>query len=165
MNFEERARILALSDAELLSKCRCDAYCGSGPGGQHRNKNYTGVRLTLLSDSAITVSDETERSQLANRRKALAKLRKKIAMEYRAELPNNAEYAHTSLDNPLYANNLAILLDALDEAALDHKKAAERLALTPTKLLKELYRDPEVWQRFQTMRREAGLTELRAPRG
>ncbi|MCQ2386568.1 MAG: hypothetical protein MJ078_07865 [Clostridia bacterium] len=165
MDFLERTQFLTQLDAQLLAKCRCDAYVGSGPGGQHRNKNYTGLRPTLLDDPAICASDETERSQLANRRKALAKLRRKVALEYRAALPEDAGYTHLALENPEYPAEMAKLLDALEESGYEHKKAAERLNLTPTRLLKELYRDTELWQRFQSRRRALGLSELKAPRG
>jgi protein subunit release factor B len=36
---------LRASDAELLHQCREERYKSSGPGGQHRNKVETAVRL------------------------------------------------------------------------------------------------------------------------
>ena len=35
-------------DETLMAECKVDTLRGSGPGGQHRNKTETGVRLTHL---------------------------------------------------------------------------------------------------------------------
>lgn len=51
--------------------------CGSGPGGQHRNKNATAVQLTH-TPSGIKVRAESEKSQFANRENALSILRAKL---------------------------------------------------------------------------------------
>ncbi|MYJ01125.1 MAG: peptide chain release factor-like protein, partial [Chloroflexi bacterium] len=37
---------LALPDEELLAQCRFERFRVSGPGGQHRNKTDSAVRLT-----------------------------------------------------------------------------------------------------------------------
>ncbi|MCB2193859.1 MAG: peptide chain release factor-like protein [Deltaproteobacteria bacterium] len=50
----------------------------SGPGGQHRNKTETGVRLTHLP-SGITVSATERRSQHQNREVALRRLADALA--------------------------------------------------------------------------------------
>jgi peptide chain release factor 1 len=51
--------------------------CGSGAGGQHRNKNATAVQLTHIP-SGLTVRAESEKSQKQNRENALALLRAKL---------------------------------------------------------------------------------------
>lgn len=46
---------------------------GSGPGGQHRNKSYTGIRLTHIPTGTSSRSDES-RSQKQNLKTAFRKL-------------------------------------------------------------------------------------------
>ena len=50
---------------------------GSGPGGQHRNKRETGVRIHHIP-SGLTVRATDDRSQTANLRKAKERLRERL---------------------------------------------------------------------------------------
>jgi ribosome-associated protein len=70
----EAKRALALSDEALLAECDEQFFIASGPGGQHRNKTETGVRLTHRP-TRLTVTATERRSQLQNRREALDRLR------------------------------------------------------------------------------------------
>ncbi len=49
----------------------------SGPGGQHRNRTESGVRL-VHPPTGLTVTATERRSQLLNRSVALARLREKL---------------------------------------------------------------------------------------
>ncbi len=71
------AHALTLSDAGLLRECEVDAFLGSGPGGQHRNKVESAVRL-LHRPSGLTACARERRSQHQNKRAALERLRRKI---------------------------------------------------------------------------------------
>ena len=73
-----------LDDDALLAQCEVQAYRASGPGGQHRNKAETAVRLVHLP-SGVTVEGKDERSRTQNLRIALARLREKL--ERRAYRP------------------------------------------------------------------------------
>lgn len=68
------ARVLALTDEQLLSECREEFFIASGPGGQHRNKTESGVRLIHLP-TGVTVTATERRSQLQNRGEALERLK------------------------------------------------------------------------------------------
>ncbi len=164
MFLSERDRYLTMGDAELAACCRCDCYCGSGPGGQHRNRNYTGIRMVFQPLPELAAEDETERSQLANRRKALGKLRLLIARRCRLEVAENPRYVHVNTENQNYALELAHLLDVVELFGFDHRKAAARLSLSPSRLLKELGRDHESWREFQERRAELNMPELKLPR-
>ena len=66
------------SDSALLGQCRVDVFRSGGKGGQHQNVTESGVRLTHLSTGTV-VTILRFRSQLANKRNALATLRKRLA--------------------------------------------------------------------------------------
>ena len=158
-----RDELLRKGDRELTDMCKVDAFIASGPGGQHRNRNYTAVRVTLKIIPELVAEDTVSRSQKQNLAAALQKLRIKIACSWREKAPELADYQHLNENNVLFALELAKLLDMVCACNFDHKSAALRLGLSNSKLLKELYRVPEVWKNFQQMRREIGLTELNCP--
>ncbi len=69
---------LALSDEELAAACEESFFVAGGPGGQHRNKTATGVRLVHRPTGAVVTATE-RRSQSQNRGAALARLRLRLA--------------------------------------------------------------------------------------
>jgi peptide chain release factor 1 len=73
-----------LDDDALLAQCEVQAHRASGPGGQHRNKAETAVRLVHLP-TGVTVEGKDERSRTSNLRIALQRLRDRL--EKRAYRP------------------------------------------------------------------------------
>jgi hypothetical protein len=73
---------LAAQDEALLKECDLEVYRSSGPGGQHRNKTSTAVRLTHRPTGVTGHGDES-RSQQDNRRMAVRRLRMNIACRVR----------------------------------------------------------------------------------
>ncbi|KAL6284979.1 hypothetical protein ACE6H2_009369 [Prunus campanulata] len=71
---------LASTDQELMSQCQMDTFKASGPGGQHRNKRESAVRLKHLP-TGLTAQAVEDRSQHMNRASALARLRALIALK------------------------------------------------------------------------------------
>jgi ribosome-associated protein len=67
----------ALPDEALLAECEEAFFVGSGPGGQHRNKTESAVRL-VHRPTGVTVTATERRSQLQNRDAALARLRERL---------------------------------------------------------------------------------------
>jgi len=65
------------SDERLLQECRVQVFRGTGPGGQSVNTTDSAVRL-IHEASGIVVVARRERSQLLNKRAALAILRKRL---------------------------------------------------------------------------------------
>ena len=73
-----------LSDDDLLAQCEVQAHRASGPGGQHRNKAETAIRL-VHGPSGVSAEGKDERSRTQNLRAALGRLREKL--ERRAYRP------------------------------------------------------------------------------
>ena len=78
-----------LSDDALLAQCEVHAHRASGPGGQHRNKAETAIRLVHLP-SGVTAEGKDERSRTQNLRIALARLREKLARRAYRPPPRHA---------------------------------------------------------------------------
>lgn len=74
---------LALDDDALLAQCEESFYVGGGPGGQHRNKTESAVRL-VHRGTGVTVTATERRSQPQNRAAALERLRERLrALSFR----------------------------------------------------------------------------------
>lgn len=71
------------TDREALERdCDLDFFIASGPGGQHRNKVETGVRLTHRPSGTIVTATE-RRSQSANREAAFERMAARLkALQY-----------------------------------------------------------------------------------
>lgn len=71
-------RSLSLPQEALAKECEESFFIASGPGGQHRNKTESGVRLVHLPTGLVVTATE-RRSQLQNRGEALERLREALA--------------------------------------------------------------------------------------
>jgi ribosome-associated protein len=68
---------LRLDDERLLRSCEVSFFVGGGPGGQHRNKTASAVRLLHLP-TGLSVTATERRSQSQNRSVALERLRSSL---------------------------------------------------------------------------------------
>jgi len=74
----ERRRKPYPTDRETLEEvCNIEFYRGGGPGGQHRNKRDTGVRIHH-PPSGVTVTATERRSQAQNREIAFLRLERRL---------------------------------------------------------------------------------------
>lgn len=66
---EEKKKEIKISEKDL----RMDFFKSTGPGGQHKNKTLSAVRLTHIPTNTVVISS-SERSQNDNKRKAMEQL-------------------------------------------------------------------------------------------
>jgi ribosome-associated protein len=67
-----------LSDDDLLAQCEVQVHRAGGPGGQHRNKTETAVRL-VHRPTGVVAEGKDQRSRTQNLAAALQRLREKLA--------------------------------------------------------------------------------------
>lgn len=171
-----RADYLLASDDALIAQCEVDRYRASGPGGQHRNKTESAVRLRhkLTGVSAI---GEDSRSQSENKLHAVRRLRAAIALEVRepvvlegyAPSPRLAAFvaagtgplgAKTRLTGEYWAA-IAELLDLIVTNNLEIGTSAQRLGMTTGALSKLLLHDEAVARAVNDLRRAKAMRPLR----
>ncbi|MBN1864599.1 MAG: peptide chain release factor-like protein [Victivallales bacterium] len=146
---QERDKWLLAAPDKLLADCVLSEFQASGPGGQKRNRKYSAVRLRHTPSGIESVS-VAGRSQIANKRDALEKLRRRIALHIRStEKPRMPERFDISTRNPQYPMFLASLFDTLCSCGFRFKDSAEIIGVTPSVLTRKLKKDPEAWQLAQ----------------
>lgn len=72
--------------ASLERDCTIDFFIAGGPGGQHRNKVETGVRL-VHRPSGVVVTATERRSQFANRESAFERMAERLRILQQRRTP------------------------------------------------------------------------------
>ena len=94
---EEKTEPTRVPDLEQLEKeVEVTVYQASGPGGQHRNRSYSAVRLKHLP-TGIVVTAADSRSQLRNRKIALERLARRLAEHFHEDPPRKTTKKRTSV--------------------------------------------------------------------
>jgi len=173
MNPSGRNAFLTEPDEKLLAECTVETYRSGGPGGQHRNKTDSAVRLTHRPTGVVATATE-RRSQHENRHRAIGRLRKAIAVEVR--LPAAPDAAPSGLLCQVLADPawprvsqrsdayLVAAAEILDHVAAHEGKiseAAERLGVATAALVKFLRLDRDLWQMANRIRQRFGYKALR----
>ncbi|MBX3437783.1 MAG: peptide chain release factor-like protein [Planctomycetaceae bacterium] len=144
-----------LSIEQLLADCDVERLRRSGPGGQHRNKVETAIRLTHRPTGVTAMASE-RRSQRDNLTQAVKRLRVTLALEVRTRSPDcpTERWKSRCVQGRISVNRahadypplLAEALDALAAADWDPSRAADQLGCTLSQLLKFLRGEPRAWQ-------------------
>lgn len=74
---------------KLLADCDVETYRASGPGGQHRNKTESAVRMTHRPTGIVRIATE-HRSQLRNRELVLERILRALEARQRQRKPRLA---------------------------------------------------------------------------
>lgn len=164
-----RAR-LQFDDARLMAECDIHLHRTGGPGGQHRNKVETAVRL-VHRPSGITVTAGETRSQHENKATAIRRLREAIATEIRVPLPAAVIWPESvriqngrlrvNEANAGLPETIATVLDALSDARGNLSEAAVRIGVTSSSVTKFLFAHPRAWTAAQGIRAAYSLGPLR----
>ena len=164
-----RAR-LGFDDARLLRECEVHIYRARGPGGQHRNKVSSAVRLQHRPTGFVVTATE-RRSQHENKANAVRRLREAIAIGIRRAPPDEivwpesvqirGERLKVGAKNPSFWQMLALVLDELVAEGGQVAKAARRIGVTTSSLTRFLAAHPKAWVEANRIRKAAGLQPLR----
>lgn len=171
-----RADYLLASDDALIAQCEVDRYRASGPGGQHRNKTESAVRLRHKL-TGVTAIGEDSRSQSENKLHAVRRLRSALALDVREPVfldnyvPSRRLAAFVAAGTaPLGAKTrltgeywaaMAELLDLVVANNLEIGTSAQRLGITTGAMSKLLLHDDSVARTLNDLRRAKGMRPLR----
>ena len=156
---------------ELLRQCTLSAVRRGGPGGQHRNRNATGVQIAHRPSGIIAEANE-RRERSVNLDQAIRRLRVRLALDVRA--------SHADFPSPRWLARLhgtridvaeghwefpAILAEVLDwiaPAAGDLASVSPSLRCSPTQIVRLISRVPAALQRVNQWRAQWGAAPLRS---
>ena len=160
----ELRRRLEFSDAQLIAECEVHRHRAGGPGGQHRNKVSSAIRLCHQASGLVAVATES-RLQNENKQRALKRLREAIALAARVPLPERViwpqrvQIVDGSLrineKNPAMIEVTALVLDGLAQCAGSTRAAAKLLGLTTSSLSRFIKAHPRIAREAERICREA----------
>ena len=164
----------ATIDEEILLK-QCEVEVGrvSGPGGQHRNRVDTAVFIRHVP-TGVEAQGTERRSQIENRRNAIKRLRRKLAIKVRT-LASRDTHACSPLwarrrqgnkmcVNPDHEDYPALLAEGLDLVVArryDLAGAAGLLGITMSQLSRLINHDKGAFAKVNAGREACGLPPLR----
>lgn len=158
---------------DLLKQCEFARSRTRGPGGQHRNKVETGVTITHIPTGLSAQAFES-RQQEANRKRALRRLRVRLAIRHRDFVPIPGYQPSDRLRPRLAGSRIAVnskhedypailaeVLDLLFELKGDLRKASEYLEVTSSQIVKFIRNEPEALESVNALRRDRGKPALK----
>lgn len=171
-----REQLLLANDATLLAQCEVDRYRASGPGGQHRNKTESAVRIRHLPTGVQAIAEES-RSQAENKEIALRRLRAQFALRFREPISlesyapsprlaalvagGAAPLGEKTRQTPGFWIAMGELLDVFLSDGCEVRATAERLGIGSSALSKLLLRDEGVAKVVNEERAQRGLRPMR----
>ncbi|CAH9051090.1 unnamed protein product [Cuscuta europaea] len=172
---------LKMSEEQLLRQCEMNTFKSSGPGGQHRNKRESAVRLKHRPTGIVAQAAE-DRSQHMNRASALNRLRAQLALKVRNHIDLDAYVppeellqilpAKSSIKGPHFGpkigpNNanfilgMQALLDLVFAVEGSVSEAAKRLGLSTGALSRLILSDDSLKMAVNEFRASKGMKPLK----
>lgn len=172
---------LGLSDEQLMSQCEMETFKASGPGGQHRNKRETAVRLKHLPTGIIAQASE-DRSQHKNRASALTRLRALLALKVRRPVDLDGYSPPVELlrilppkstvrgsecgpqikaNNPKFVEGMQALLDLIYAVNGSISDAAKFLGISTGALSRLILSDDDLRMAVNELRASKGMKPLK----
>ncbi|KAL4303410.1 hypothetical protein GQ457_10G015530 [Hibiscus cannabinus] len=172
---------ITLKDEELMRQCEMTSFKASGPGGQHRNKRESAVRLKHLPTGIVAQAVE-DRSQHMNRASALARLRTLIALKVRNPVSLDSYSPPSELlqilprsstlrtsdsgpqigpNNPKFALGMQALLDLIFAVEGSVSDAAKLLGMSTGALSRLILSDDSLWKAVNELRASKGMKPLK----
>ena len=163
--------LLALGEDDLMKQCRFAPYKSGGPGGQKRNKTTSAVRLVHEPTGTVAHSSDF-REQSANRRRALHRLRYKLAadvgrrptVDFRGYEPppwllalRRDGHLTTNVHNPVHARLAAHVLDVLNASGARLSMAAALVGIPISNLVHLIDAEPTVAAAASRIRQRFGV--------
>ena len=162
-----------LSEETLLNDVTLDFGRSSGPGGQHRNRKATACTATHIPSDLSGEATERRR-QSENRKMAISRLRRTLAILLRRELDTKT-YTISKLwesrrqgdqlpINPKHVEYPAILSETLDvllACNFDMNQTSSILQISNTQILKIVSGDKAAITWFNDQRKERDLKPLK----
>lgn len=157
----------------LLQQCTVRRTRHGGPGGQHRNKVETAIEIVHQPSGIVAFAAE-RRSQEANRRVAVERLRVLLAVRIRtadrSEVQPSPLWKQRCRDRRIicseqhadFPSMLSEALDAVYAREFDVGKAAGALGCSSSQLIRFIGRVPEGLEWVNTERVSRGLHRLHA---
>lgn len=163
-----------LEDDVLLKDVIFDFGRTGGPGGQHRNRKATACTATHLPTDISGEASERRR-QSENRKMAISRLRRTLAIRLRREITTSTYTTSELWESRRKGEQIAInhkhrdypclLAEALDVVfayEFDMKAAAEKLQISATQLLKVISHENAAYTWLNEQRKERGLSALQS---
>ncbi|MBC8369993.1 MAG: peptide chain release factor-like protein [Planctomycetes bacterium] len=163
----------------LELEVKYEATRSTGPGGQHRNRVATAIRVTHLPTSVSAMGTE-RRSQLENKKTALFRLRYKLALHHRSEIDDgdlcppaayqpSAEWMRRLKGqkikvSPSHDDYPALLAEVLDRLRIDLDEISETalaFRVSNSQLIKFLAGDQHALHELNERRKKKGQKPLR----
>ncbi len=164
----------SLELAEFLKQCEINTGRAGGPGGQHRNKVDTAVRIRHIPTEVDTHATE-RRSQGQNRHVAIFRLRLKLACKVRCYTSRDAyrpsvlwcqrrqgEKLPINPENQDYPALLAEALDVIVTRRYDVAGSAGVLGITMSQLTRLVRHERHAFARINECREAIGLSHLKS---